>query len=106
MAKYLLAGSYTVDGVKGLLKDGGSKRQAAVRSLMENAGGRLESFHFAFGTDDFYLILEAPDNTVAASLSLAVAASGAVKVRTIPLMTPEEVDGAVKRKFEYRPPGA
>lgn len=106
MAKYLIHGSYTVDGVKGLLKDGGSKRRAAVQSLMEKAGGRLESFHFAFGSDDFYLIAEAPDNATAAAVSLAVAASGAATLQTVVLMTPEEVDGVAKKTVDYRPPGA
>jgi uncharacterized protein with GYD domain len=106
MAKYLIQGSYTVEGVKGLLKDGGSKRRAVVQSLMEKAGGHLESFHFAFGSDDFYLIAEAPDNATAAAVSLAVTASGAATVQTTVLMTPEEVDGAVKQTVDYRPPGA
>lgn len=106
MAKYLIHGAYTVDGVKGLLKDGGSKRRSAIASVLEKAGGRLESFHFAFGSDDFYVIAEAPDNVTAAAVSLAVAASGAARAQTVMLMTPEEVDSVAKKKVDYRPPGA
>lgn len=42
MAKYLLEVSYTIDGVKGLLKEGGSGRRAAVEHLVEAAGGKVE----------------------------------------------------------------
>ena len=39
------------------------------------------------------------------ALSIAVNASGAVNLRTIPLITPEEVDAAAKKQVAYRPPG-
>ncbi len=105
MPKYLFQGSYTEQGVKGLLKDGGSKRREAVEQLVKGMGGRLEVFYNAFGGDDFFIIVDVPSSVDAVAVSLAVNASGAVKARTTVLITPEEVDQATKQTVNYRPPG-
>ena len=105
MPKYLLAASYTLEGLKGLKTDGGSGRVAAVKEATEAAGGKIESMYFAFGEYDVYIIADYPDNTTAAGVSLAVAGTGAVNVRTVVLLTAAEVDAAVKAKSTYRPPG-
>lgn len=105
MSKYLFHGSYTDEGLKGLLKEGGSKRREATEQLVKSLGGTLEAYYFAFGDNDFYLIADAPDNVSASVGSLVANASGAVKVKTVVLLTPEEVDQVVKKTVEYRPPG-
>jgi uncharacterized protein with GYD domain len=105
MAKYLLQASYTEEGLKGLLKDGGSKRRAAAEEALKSVGGRVEAFYFAFGEADAYVIADIPDNVSATAASLTVNASGAVRVKTVVLMTPEEVDQATKRKVTYNAPG-
>ena len=105
MPKYLVQASYTADGSKGLLKEGGSKRRAVVQEMVAALGGRLEAFYYAFGDADAYVIVEAPDNIAAAAISLAVNASGAVSLKTTPLLTPEEIDQAAKNTVSYRAPG-
>jgi uncharacterized protein with GYD domain len=105
MPKYLLQVTYTVDGVKGLVKDGGSKRRAAATTLVQSLGGKLEAFYFAFGKTDAVVIADLPDNMAAAAASLAVSGSGAGASRITPLMTAEEVDQAVKKSGSYTPPG-
>jgi uncharacterized protein with GYD domain len=105
MAKYLIAGSYTVEGAKGLLKDGGTKRRAAIDAMIKGLGGRLETFYFAFGDTDVYAIVDVPDQVTASALALTVGASGAAGVKTTVLVTPEEVDQAVKKTVRYRVPG-
>ena len=55
MPKYLISGSYVGEGIKGLLKDGGTKRKQAVEQLIGGLGGTVESLHFAFGDDDFFI---------------------------------------------------
>ena len=105
MPKYLVQASYTPEGTKGLLKDGGTKRRSAVEQMVSGLGGKLEAFYYAFGDADAYVIVEAPDNVSAAAVSLAVNASGAVSLKTIPLLTPEEIDQAAKRSVTYRLPG-
>ena len=105
MPKYLLSVSYTSEGVKGLLKDGGSKRKAAAQSLIQSVGGKLESLYFAFGSNDVLAIVDMPDSTSAAAASLALGASGAVTSTTTVLLTPEEIDQASKKSASYTPPG-
>src|SRR6185437_6982637 len=104
MPKYLVQGSYTDQGMKGLLKEGGSKRRAMVEQLAKEMGGKLEAFYFAFGGDDFVIVLDLPSNTDMAATAIVAQASGAVKSRVTVLVTPEELDQAVKRKVEFRPP--
>jgi len=105
MPKYLFQGSYTEQGLKGLLKEGGSKRREAVEQLAKGMGGTLEVFYYAFGDDDFFIICDVPDNVDATAVSLMVNASGAVKARVTVLITPEEVDQATEKTVNYRPPG-
>jgi uncharacterized protein with GYD domain len=106
MPRFLIEATYTLDGLRGLLKDGGRGRVESVRKVAESVGGRLESFDFAFGEHDTYVICELPDNKSAAAIALAVGASGAATTRTVVLLTPEEVDQAVKQSIDYRAPGA
>jgi uncharacterized protein with GYD domain len=105
MPKYLIQASYVGEGLKGLLKEGGSSRKATVEAVMKGMGGTLESFYYMFGEDDVIGIGDFPDNATAAAFSLAINASGVVKARTTVLMTPEEVDKAAKKTVDYRPPG-
>ena len=93
---YLQQFSYRAEGLKGLLKDGGSKRRAVVAEAVKSAGGKLEAVYFAFGESDAYVIVEAPDNVSAAAVALAANAGGAVRLKTTVLLTPEEVDRAIK----------
>ena len=105
MAKYLFQASYTAEGAKGLAKDGGSKRRQVAKTLVESVGGQLEAFYFAFGSTDVYAIVDMPDNASAAAVSVAAAASGAVSGNIVVLLTPEEMDQAVKKSADYTPPG-
>ena len=105
MPRFMVQASYTAEGAKGLLKDGGSGRRNAVEKLIKSAGGKLESVYFAFGEDDVFVIAEMPDNATAAAVSLTVSASGAVRTRTVPLLTVEEIDQAAKKSLDYRKPG-
>jgi uncharacterized protein with GYD domain len=105
MPKFLFQASYTSEGLKGVRSGGGSARREAISQMAESAGGRLESFHFAFGDRDAYVICELPDNESAAAVALTANSSGAVSVETVALLTPEEVDAAASRSVEYTPPG-
>jgi uncharacterized protein with GYD domain len=106
MPKFLFKASYTTEGLKGIQSVGGSNRRDVISRMAESAGGQLESFHFAFGDRDAYVICELPDNESAAAIALTANSSGAVSVETVALLTPEEVDAAAGRSVEYSPPGA
>jgi uncharacterized protein with GYD domain len=105
MPKYMIQASYSSDGTKGLMKEGGTKRRATVEAIVRSAGGTLEAFYFAFGEADAFVIVDFPDNAGAAALSMAVNASGAVALKTHVLLTPEDVDQATKKSVKYRAPG-
>jgi uncharacterized protein with GYD domain len=92
--------------VKGLLKDGGSKRRTAVQNIVESVGGTVESFYYAYGEDDAFIIADLPDATSGLAISLTVNASGAVRLSTLPLISPEEVDAATKKRLKYKAPGS
>jgi len=106
MAKYLLKVSYSPQGIKGVMKEGGSSRVTVVEKALAGIGGNLESFYFAFGADDVYVIANVPDHASAMAMAAAVASSGAISsYETVVLLTPEEVDAAMQKAIDYRPPG-
>ena len=106
MPKYLLTASYTPEGLQGLLKDGGTARREAFTAALASVGGTLESMYYAFGQNDLYIVVDMPDRVSMASISLAICATGAVTGNTTVLLTPEEIDQAVQKSINYRPPGA
>ena len=106
MPKFLIKASYTDEGARGLMKDGGTKRRAVVEQLAQAAGGRVDAFYFAYGDTDVYIITDLPDAAAGLAISLAVNASGAVRLSSVPLITPEEMDAVAKRSVSYRAPGA
>ena len=105
MPKYLVQANYVGEGIKGLLKEGGSSRRAAVEKLFGSLGGKVEAFYYAFGDTDLFVIADVPDNVTAAALSLTVNAAGAATAKVTVLLTPEEIDAAGKKTPSYRPPG-
>jgi uncharacterized protein with GYD domain len=107
MPKYLFRGSYTLEGVRGLIKEGGSSRRSHFKDNVGSLGGQVEALYYAFGGEDIYAIVDLPDNVSSAALSLALAAGGGFRADTIVLLTPEEIDQAAQKvaSVGYRPPG-
>jgi uncharacterized protein with GYD domain len=105
MTKYLIKASYNADGVKGLLKVGGINRKQAIDEMVNDLGGKLEAFYYAFGEHDVYAICSFPDLATAAAVALTINASGLVSITTTVLMDPEEIDKAKEISVEYRTPG-
>ena len=104
MPRYLFIGNYAPQGATAILSAGGTARRASIEKMVHDVGGRLETFDFAFGTDDVYAITELPDNRTAAAVALSINSAGVASVRTVVLMTPEEVDAAGQVHADYRPP--
>lgn len=105
MAKYLVHGNYLQEGLKGLMQDGGSRRREAVENLVGSLGGTVEACYFAFGSTDIFVVVDMPNNTATAAASLVASSTGAVATSVTVLLTPEEIDDAVKMSPDYRPPG-
>ena len=105
MPRFLLQVSYTPEGIQGVMREGGTSRRSMVEQLAQDLGGSIEAFYFAFGEDDVYVISDFPDNVTAAAVSMTVGASGAARIKSVALLTPEEVDEATRKSVDYRPPG-
>lgn len=106
MPKYLAQATYTVEGMQGLFKYGGTKRREAVEELADSLGGRVEAFYYALGDSDVFVIFDLPDIVSVTTASMVVNASGASRVKMTVLLTPEEIDEASRRSVTYFPPAA
>lgn len=97
MPHYLFQASYTSQSWAALVKSP-ENRRLAITKLIESAGGRLESFYFAFGATDAFVIVELPDNIAAGGIAATVAAAGGVSsLTTTVLMTSEEGEQVMRR---------
>ena len=105
MPMYLIEASYGTEGVKGIAAKGGTARRETVGGLIASMGGKIESFYFAFGDADAFVIVDAPDHATVAAASMTISASGAGRTKTTVLLTPEELDQAAKKTMSYRAPG-
>jgi uncharacterized protein with GYD domain len=106
MPRYLFKVDYSVEGLRGVVKEGAASRAAFIDKMASNLGGHLESFDFAFGHPDVYAIVTIPDDTTAAAVAIAIGASGVGSIETVKLITPEEADAALAIETGYRPPSA
>lgn len=106
MSKFLLRANYTQSGVGGLLKEGGSKRREALQATIEGVGGTLESFYYALGDTDLFLIADLPDKETATAVSLIVKAAGVLEISVTQLLEPEAIDAASQKSVPYRVPGS
>ena len=105
MPKYLVTANYTPEGMKGVLAKGGVARKEAVEKMVADLGGRVESFNFAFGDADAFVIVDLPDNISAAAVGMAVGASGMASCQTTVLLSPDDIDRAATVQASYTPPG-
>ncbi|WP_406402306.1 GYD domain-containing protein [Streptomyces sp. NBC_00879] len=106
MSKYLFRVTLTVDGLKGMLKEGAASRREVVERMVQGLGGQIESMYWAFGEVDVYVIADLPSNASAAAMGLVTSAAGGVRTNTVVLLTADEIDEAASQKVEYRAPGA
>ena len=110
MAKYAVLGGYTAEAWSKMVENPGD-RTAAVTKAVEALGGKLETFYWSFGDDDFLGIIEAPDDIAAAAFSVAVGSSGSLRnLRSIKLISLSEgvkmLEKAKAAKAAYAPPGS
>ena len=73
--------------------------------LLEASADSLEAFYYSCDEEDFYIIVNLPDYISATAVTLAGNASGTFSIRATELLTPEQMDEAVRKKVDFRPPG-
>lgn len=105
MPKYLIKANYHADGAAGLAAKGGTARRDAVGKMLAEAGGSIESFYYAWGDVDAYLVVDLPSDEAMVGIALSVNKSGATSISTTPLLTPEQLDAAASAAPGYTPPG-
>ena len=90
MALYLYQAAYTPESVAAQITEP-QDRIKAVTPALEAMGAKIVAGGYPFGEYDVLVIFEAPDDTTAASVALAVAAGGATRsARTTRLLTGQE----------------
>ena len=96
MALYMSTFGYTPEVWAGLIRSP-ENREEMVGRMLEDAGCKLRGLWYAFGQGDGFALIEAPDNTSAAGIAIAIASSGAFrKFETTPLMTQAEALEALR----------
>ncbi len=106
MSKYLFKANYTLEGLKGVRAKGAKSRADAIASMVNGMGGTVESFYFAFGDDDAYVVVDLPDDETAAAVAFTVSAAGGATTSTVKLLTIAQADAALGRSVDYVPPGS
>jgi uncharacterized protein with GYD domain len=105
MALYMYQAAYTAESLAAQIKEP-HDRIEAVRPGLEAMGAKILAGGYPFGDYDVLVIYEAPDDTVAASVAMAVAAGGAVRsARTTRLLNGEEWVESLRKAqgSQYRP---
>ena len=106
MPKYLVTANYTLEGLKGVRQKGAKSRADAVGDMIRGLGGTMDSFYFAFGPADVYVVADLPDDETAAAIAFTVSAAGGATTSTVKLLTVEQADSALGLSVGYIPPGS
>ncbi|MGK0274244.1 MAG: hypothetical protein ACI9N0_000618 [Ilumatobacter sp.] len=106
--KFLWTAEYSETGAAGAIKDGGTGRKAAIEGLVGSVGGSLEACYFSGDDAGVVLIVDLPDQAAATAALFTIQASGAIGPTPVvtTLLTPAELDAAMKLSPAYTPPGA
>lgn len=105
MALYMYQAAYTAESMAAQIKEP-QDRIEAVRPALEALGTKILAGGFPFGEFDVLVIYEAPDETTAASVAMAIAAGGAVKSsKTTRLLSGQEWTESLRKAqgSQYRP---
>ncbi len=95
MPHYMFQGRYSTQAIKAMV-DSPQDREAAARTLIEAAGGKLQAFYFCFGQEDVVAIMEFPDDKSMAACAMVLGASGALAGgATTKLLTASEAQSAM-----------
>ncbi len=109
MPKYVSFFSYTAEAWAAMVARPGN-RAAAARKLIEDMGGKMESFYWMFGDWDGFVVYDVPDAATAAAFSGRVTSSGLIgNIKTQQLLNMEEsrevLEKAGAAGAAYEPPG-
>jgi len=97
MPTYIMFFGFTQQGIQHI-KDSPARVEAAKKSF-EAIGARVKEFYAVMGMGQFdtMLIIEAPDNEVAAEAALSISSLGYVHTNTLPAFTEDEYKKMIAR---------
>ena len=105
MALYMYQAAYTAESIVAQIKEP-QDRLEAVRPAFEAVGATILAGGYPLGDYDVLAVYEAPDDTTAAALALAVAAGGATRsAKTTRLLSGEEWITSLRKAqgSQYKP---
>ena len=108
MPAYLVQFSYTPQSIKGMVDEPGKDHAGEASALVQSLGGKLLGYWYAFGDFDGVVLVEAPDNSTAASVAMAIEGTGEVaRFRTTVLLSMDEAREAMRKAATatHLPPG-
>lgn len=98
MPHFLVQFSYASRSIAALVDQPDVDHAAQASTLVASLGGTLLGYWFAFGDFDGVALMEAPDNSTAASVAMAVGGTGNVsRLETTVLLTMEEAHEARRK---------
>lgn len=95
MAQYVILGSFTEQGIRGV-KDTG-KRAKAFRDLAKGMGVTVKDIFWTLGGYDVVVTMEAPSDETVASLMLKVGALGNLKSQTLRAFPESQIDALLSK---------
>lgn len=108
MARFMLVGKYTAEGLAATRKEGLTARTKAVKRAVESLGGKFVGQYWTTGPDDALVIADFPDATGAIAIATTAKSAGVAEVSIVRLFDGPEFDAiAVKAaKMKYTPPSS
>ena len=92
MAKYLMLGKYSPEGLKGM----SAERTGQVIEVIQKSGGKVDLMYALLGCYDLSFIADFPANSNAIKASVAISKLTGIGFDTLPAMAIEEFDKLVK----------
>jgi uncharacterized protein with GYD domain len=88
MAKFLMLGKYSTDGVKGIT----TERTKKVVETIQKAGGKATAMYALLGNYDLAFIVDFPGNADVIKASIAITKLSSIGFTTCPAIPVEEFD--------------
>ena len=108
MTHYLVRFSYAPRSIKDLVTKPDVDHAGNASAMVASLGGKVHGYWYSFGDFDGVVLLEAPDNSAAASVAMAIGGTGEVtRLETTVLLTMDEAREAMRTAATatHLPPG-
>ena len=108
MPAYLIQFKYAPAAIKGLVGKPDVDHAGQAAAMVASLGGSLLGYWYAFGASDGVVLMDAPDNSAAAAVAMAIGGTGeTTRLETTVLLTMDEAREAMLRAASatHLPPG-